>query len=135
MFLAHWVCRNSITGVSEDPMHRKSFSEVSEDPHAYAETYPPEHAEFLKITGVSEDPMHRNSFSEVSEDPHADSETYLPEHAAFLRIPCTRTPLVEFLRIPVHSDTPPTLLRNQDSGTPGAQKLNYTRISEDSLRI
>ena len=39
----------------------------------------------------------------------------------FLRFPCAESTIVELLRIPVCSDTPPSLVGNKVSGAPGAQ--------------
>ena len=68
--------------------------------------------------------MQRYSSSEGSRflahgDPQKSSE--------FLRILRSETPLLEFLRIPVRSDTPPTLIGNEVSGAlPEFLKIPYS---------
>ena len=117
--MAHWVCRNSTIGDSEDSVLRNSNSGVSEDPRAQQHsTYPywergfwcrkttTAGSEDFVISGVSEDPRAQR----YSTYPYWEgafwctgcTETPLPQ---FLKITYSGTPVMEFLRIPVRNDS------------------------------
>ena len=120
MFLAQGILRNSASEVFEDAALRNSRITVSEDLHGQR---------------YATDSYWERDFWRIG-----CAETTLPE---FLKISYSETPVVEFLRIPMCSDTPPTLIgarflmhrvrRNSTTGVSVDSVLTYSSsgVSED----